>query len=201
MNSFYNKFITKNDDDAIIIVSGLPRCGTSMMMQMLEAGGIPIVTDHIRKSDEDNLRGYYEFEKVKEIKKNSGWLDQCFGKVFKMVSALLYDLPKNRKYKIIFMKRNLEEMIASQNVMLKRKGIKDDGISDEVMVKKFESHLSKIEAWLEKQNFIDILYINYNNVLQNPFKNAQRVNMFLENCLNIDNMVGAVEKSLYRQKK
>lgn len=201
MNSFFNKFITKKDDDAIIIVSGLPRCGTSMMMQMLEAGGIPIVTDHIRKSDEDNLRGYYEFEKVKEIKKNSGWLDQCFGKVFKMVSALLYDLPKNRKYKIIFMKRNFEEMIASQNVMLKRKGIKDDGISDEVMAKKFESHLSKIEAWLEKQNFIDILYINYNNVLQNPFKNAQRVNMFLENRLNIDNMVGVVEKSLYRQKK
>jgi Sulfotransferase domain len=187
-------------DDSIIIVSGLPRCGTSMMMQMLEAGGISIVSDHIRKPDEDNPRGYYEFEKVKEIKKNSGWLNDCLGKAFKIVSALLYDLPKDRKYKVIFMERNLEEMIASQNVMLDRQGIKHDGISDQDMAKKFEKHLRKIAKWLANQRNIDTIYINYNEAIQNPHENAKRVNNFLGNRLNVNNMINVVEKSLYRQK-
>ena len=201
MKSIFKKLITKKKlDDTIIIVSGLPRCGTSMMMQMLEAGGIPIASDLIRKPDEDNPHGYYEFEKVKEIKKNSGWLDDCFGKAFKMVSALLYDLPKDRKYKVIFMKRNLEEMIASQNVMLERQGIKDDSISGEEMVKKFEKHLRKIASWLANQRNIDIIYINYNEAIQNPHENAKCVNRFLENRLNVDNMASVVERSLYRQK-
>ena len=112
----------------IIVVSGLPRSGTSMMMQMLEAGGLPIVTDHIRKADEDNPRGYYELEKVKKIKEDPSWLADCHGKAFKMVSALLYFLPKSRKFKVIFMKRNIEEMLASQRLMLMRLG-KDDNIS------------------------------------------------------------------------
>jgi hypothetical protein len=171
-----------------------------MMMQMLEAGGIPIVSDLIRKPDEDNPRGYYEFEKVKEIKENSSWLDDCFGKAFKMVSVLLYDLPKDRKYKVIFMKRNLEEMIASQNVMLERQGIKDDRISDEDMVKKSEKHLRKIANWVTNQRNIDIIYINYNETIQNPHENAKCVNRFLGNRLNVDNMANVVERSLYRQK-
>src|SRR5438270_5105425 len=104
----------------IIIVSGLPRSGTSLMMQMLDQGGVEVLTDNIRTADTDNPRGYYEFEKVKKIKQDASWLPQTRGKAFKMVSQLLYDLPASEQYLIIFMERDLDEMLLSQEKMLER---------------------------------------------------------------------------------
>src|SRR2546430_7498795 len=109
-------------DSEIIIVSGLPRSGTSLMMQMLENGGVPVVTDHIRSADTDNPRGYYEFEQVKKIKTDTSWLPGTRGKAFKMVSQLLYDLPPSEKYMILFMERDWDEMLLSQEKMLQRLG-------------------------------------------------------------------------------
>src|SRR5437763_1790519 len=97
-------------ESAIIIVSGLPRSGTSLMMQMLDNGGVEVVTDNIRTADTDNPRGYYELEKVKKIKEDVSWLPGARGKAFKMVSQLLYDLPPTERYRIIFMERDLDEM-------------------------------------------------------------------------------------------
>jgi hypothetical protein len=139
--------MTKSKAEPVFIVSGLPRCGTSMMMQMLEAGGMQVITDHIRQADEDNPHGYYEFEKVKQIKEDSSWLDSCHDKVFKMVSALLYYLPNSKEYKIVFMKRKMDEMLASQNTMLRRQGRNDAVVSDEEMAKKLDKHLSEAETW------------------------------------------------------
>lgn len=201
MKSILNKFcLIKKKNDPIIVVSGLPRCGTSMMMQMLEAGGIQIVTDNTRKADEDNPRGYYEFEKVKEVKNNEDWLDECHGKAFKMVSALLFYLPKDKKYKVIFMKRKMKETLASQKVMLERQGIKDNSVSDEEMAEKFNKHLQKTEEYLKRQRNIEVIFINYNEVTQTPRNNAMRVNRFLGNWLDIDKMVSVVDNSLYRQR-
>src|SRR5438067_12425110 len=107
-------------DSEIIIVSGLPRSGTSLMMQMLQRGGVEIVTDDVRTADVDNPRGYYELEKVKKIKQDASWLPQARGKAFKMVSQLLYDLPGGETYRIIFMQRNLDEVLLSQDKMLER---------------------------------------------------------------------------------
>src|SRR5438132_3246059 len=109
-------------DSAIIIVSGLPRSGTSLMMQMLDKGGVEVVTDHVRTPDIDNPRGYYEFEKAKKIKEDASWLPEMRGKAFKMVSQLLYALPPTEQYRIIFMERNLDEILLSQEKMLKRLG-------------------------------------------------------------------------------
>src|SRR5690348_9725375 len=106
----------------ITIVSGLPRSGTSLMMQMLDKGGLEVVTDNIRIADRDNPRGYYEFEKVKTIKRDTSWLPQTRGKAFKMISQLLYDLPSSEKYRIIFMERDMDEMLVSQEKMLERLG-------------------------------------------------------------------------------
>src|ERR1700730_19121643 len=106
----------------VIIVSDLPRSGTSLMMQMLENGGVEVVTDNIRTADTDNPKGYYEFEKVKKIKEDASWLPATRGKAFKMVSQLLYDLPVGEKYRIIFMERDLDEVLASQEKMLERLG-------------------------------------------------------------------------------
>jgi hypothetical protein len=168
---------------------------------MLEAGGIPPVIDHIRKADEDNPRGYYEFEKVKKIKEDASWIENCYGKVFKMVSALLYYLPNDKRYKVIFMRRKMEEMLVSQKLMLQRQGKKGDNVSDEKMSKKLHNHLRKVEEWLAKQNNIDVIYIHYNEVIKNPYENAERVNQFINGRLDVDKMAGSVNTSLYRQRK
>jgi hypothetical protein len=121
---------TSNTENFITIVSGLPRSGTSMMMQMLAAGGMPALADNLRQADEDNPRGYYEFERVKEVATDSSWLDEAEGKAVKMVYRLLYDLPADRSYRVIFMIRSLDEVIASQQVMLERSGTASDALDD-----------------------------------------------------------------------
>src|SRR5215813_11558433 len=112
--------VTRPMNTEIIVVSGLPRSGTSLMMQMLASGGVEVVTDHIRTADTDNPRGYLEFEKVKKIKEDQSWLPAVRGKAVKMVSQLLYDLPASERYRILFMERDLDEMLLSQEKMLKR---------------------------------------------------------------------------------
>lgn len=198
--SLFNKRTLKQMDSVITIVSGLPRSGTSVMMQMLEAGGIEVVVDNIRKADEDNPRGYYEFEKVKRIKDDSSWLDRTRGKAFKMVSMLLYELPKDKKYKVIFMRRNMVEMLTSQRRMLKRHDRDKRDANDEEMARLYGKHLNQIERWLEKQEHIDVIYLNYNDVIESPHKSAEIVNRFLGNRLSVEKMVKAVDKSLYRNR-
>jgi len=190
---------TKDKDGTIIIVSGLPRSGTSLMMQMLEAGGLPVVTDNIRKADDDNPRGYYEFEKVKKIQKDSSWLKDCHGKAFKMVSELLYHLPDNDTYKVIFMKREMKEILASQGVMLQRLGREGSKVGDQKMAGKFAKHLQHIESWLATQSNITVLYLTYNDIIQEPLIYAQSVNRFLGGWLHEDGMAQVVESSLYRK--
>jgi hypothetical protein len=185
----------------ITIVSGLPRSGTSMMMRMLEAGGISIVTDNKRKADQDNPRGYYELEKVKKVKEDSTWLEKCRGKAFKMVSMLLYDLPPNEDYKIIFVQRNMAEMLDSQKIMLRRRGKDANKVSDDQMAQTYEKHLQVLSGWIAKQANFDVIYVKYNDVINNPSENAARVARFLKNRLDIDKMAAVVEKSLYRQRR
>src|SRR5687767_1046860 len=121
--------------DTITVVSGLPRSGTSMMMRMLEAGGIPVLIDNVRQPDEDNPAGYYEFEQVKQVRDNTQWLPSARGKTVKMVYRLLYDLPSQFDYRVIFMRRNLDEVLASQQKMLERKGKAGGAATDEEMAR------------------------------------------------------------------
>src|SRR5215813_2579369 len=109
----------KDRAQPIIVVSGLPRSGTSMMMKMLAAGGLPVLVDAIRAADDDNPNGYFEFEPVKQLADGQNeWLTEAGGKVVKIISALLEYLPKSYHYKIIFMERELKEILASQQKML-----------------------------------------------------------------------------------
>ncbi len=189
------------DPNVITIVSGLPRSGTSMMMKMLEAGGIPVLVDNIRQADEDNPNGYYEFELVKKVKDDRSWLDDAGGKVVKMVSMLLKDLPAGQTYKIVFMRRKMEEILASQKQMLVRNNKPTDTISDEKMAALFEKHLKEIFAWLEKQSHMHVLYVNYNDMVANPLPYIAQINDFLGKGLDTDKMAGVIDKKLYRQKK
>jgi len=188
------------DQTSITIVSGLPRSGTSMMMRMLEAGGMEILTDGARTADEDNPKGYYEFERVKQIEHDHAWLEEAKGKAVKMISALLKHLPQGYAYKIVFMLREMGEILASQKQMLIRRGEPTDRASDERMAELSESHLNQVKAWLEDQPHMDVLYVSYNEILKTPQEHAERINRFLDGRLNVDRMVQAVDPTLYRQR-
>jgi hypothetical protein len=188
------------DPKTIVIVSGLPRSGTSMMMRMLEAGGIPVLTDSIRKPDEDNLRGYYEFERVKRIEHDRSWLGDAEGKAVKMISSLLTHLPPDRSYRVVFMRRKMEEILASQKRMLVRRGEPTDRVSDERMAALFEQHLRRMEAWLRKQPNMQVLYLNYNRVIEGPASEVAKIAQFLDGALDTARMMDVVDRSLYRQR-
>lgn len=187
--------------EIVTIVSGLPRSGTSMMMRMLEAGGMPVLTDNIRTADEDNPKGYYEFERVKQIEQDKAWLPEAKGKVVKMVAALLKHLPADYDYKIVFMHRDMEEILASQRQMLIRRGEPTDTVSDERMAELFGRHLTQIESWLANQPNMQVLYVHYGDVLAAPAHEAERINHFLGDTLDVEKMVAAVDPSLYRQRR
>ena len=189
------------DKNVITIVSGLPRSGTSMMMKMIEAGGIPVLVDNIRTADEDNPRGYYEFERVKQIESDKAWLPEAKGKVVKMISELLKHLPPDYKYKIVFMRRKIEETLASQKQMLIRRGEPTDKVSDDKMTELFRKHLVRLSEWIEKQPNIEILYANYSEVMANPAEEAKKINDFLGGGMNLEAMAGVADPKLYRQRK
>jgi hypothetical protein len=186
--------------EAITIVSGLPRTGTSMMMSMLESGGMDVVTDHQRKADVDNPRGYFELEVVKGIERDSGWLRDTQGKVFKMVATLLLHLPPDYDYQILFMQRDMREMLRSQAKMLHRLGQPESGIPDERMASMFHGQLTKVNDWLHTQPNIRVLFLKYRDVLSHPREQALRINAFLDQSLNIPAMAAAVDPALWRNK-
>jgi hypothetical protein len=183
----------------IIIVSGLPRSGTSLMMQMLESGGMAILTDHVRAADVDNPKGYYELEAVKRTKEDPSWLSQARGKAVKMISMLLYGLPPTERYRIIFMERDLDEVLASQRKMLARRA--EAPGSDDDMRRSFTIHLDKLRDWLCRQKHIGVLPVSYNNLLAEPMFVVQRVNRFLDDQLDTARMASVVDSSLYRNRK
>lgn len=184
----------------ITIVSGLPRSGTSMMMQVLEAGGIPALKDDIRVADEDNPKGYYEFERVKQIAQDQAWLADAQGRVVKMVSALLLQLPGTHTYRVVFMRRKMDEILASQKQMLVRKGEPPSPVSDDKMAALFRKHLDQVEKWVAEQPNIEVLYVHYNEVLAGPRPQMERINQFLGGALDVDKMVSVVDRTLYRQR-
>lgn len=183
----------------ITIVSGLPRSGTSMMMQMLEKGGIPALTDGFRKADDDNPLGYYEFEAVKRMDKDTSWLPQAYEKVVKIIYAFLYFLPRDYKYKVIFMKRNLDDVVASQKVMLRNRQERDR-VGDEQLIHLFQEHLQRLDAWIRHQDNFNIQYLEYDDVLADPAGAALNISRFLGRPLDLSAMIQAVEPSLHRNR-
>ncbi len=192
----------RKESQPVIVVSGLPRSGTSMMMKMLEAGGLEVLTDHLRRPNEDNPQGYYEFERVKKLPEgDTVWLSNAEGKVVKVISALLMHLPSEHTYKILFMRRSMEEILASQKQMLVRRGEPTDKVDDAEMSRLFEKHLQEVQTWLGRQPYITYLDVNYNVMLRDPRPQLSYVCSFLDHALDLEKMVEVVDPALYRQKK
>jgi hypothetical protein len=183
----------------IIVVSGLPRTGTSLMMQMLDNGRVEVVTDQIRTADTDNPKGYYEFEQVKTIKRDTSWLPALRGKAVKMVSQLLYDLPSSETYRIVFMERDLDEVLRSQEKMLARLG--RPAAPREEMRRAYAIHLQRLHEWLGRQTNQEVLRVAYNDLVKWPREQAERMRAFLGGRADVEAMVKAVDPSLYRNRK
>lgn len=188
--------------DEVIVVSGLPRSGTSMMMRMLDAAGLTILTDHERAADEDNPKGYYEHERVKalESETDKSWVAEARGKVLKVISMLLKDLPDDNFYRVIFMRRDLDEVVASQNRMLERRG-EDNPIEDQRTKDYYLRHLVQVKFLVRNRDNIEMLDASYREALDRPLEFARRVNKFLGGGLDAETMAAVVDPQLYRNRK
>ena len=172
-----------------------------MMMRMLDMGGIPALIDHIREADEDNPKGYYEFEPVKKTKQDPSWLEGSAGKVVKMVHLLLLDLPTDREYRVVFMRRKLEEVVRSQNVMLERKGkTTPENLKDEQIMTMFRQQLQQVDQYLKTHPNFKFLYVQYNDMLTDPKPWIQSINGFLGGDLDTAKMFEVVDPTLYRNR-
>ena len=184
----------------IIVVSGLPRSGTSMMMRILAEGGLPVVTDHFRAADEDNPNGYFELEAVKKMSEGDvAWLAEASGKAVKVISALLEHLPRAFFYKIIFMEREIEEILASQRKMLANRN-KELKSNDGEVAQQFQRHLSTLRPWLARQPNMEVMYVSYNALVSNPEPFCRRLIEFTGAALDLDGMLSVPSQELYRNR-
>jgi len=185
----------------VTVVSGLPRSGTSMMMKMLDAGGIAPIIDNVRAADEDNPKGYYEFERVKALDKgDTAWVADAVGKSVKVISALLRHLPPDFEYRVVFMRRRLEESIESQKKMLVRRGEDPDKVSDEEVLALLHKHLDMVDQWLARQPNIRTLDVQYHEMIAQASVGVARLNAFLGGNLDASSMEKVVDESLYRNR-
>jgi len=200
MKNFLKKF-SKQPKPVITIVSGLPRSGTSMAMKMLEAGGIPPLTDQIRTADDDNPKGYYEFERAKKLREGDmAWVPQAEGKAVKVIAALLTYMPSGYEYRVLFMRRAMEEILASQAKMLENRG-EESNVDDATMAALFAKHVRQVEDWMKSQPNLQYIDVDYNALLADPQPHVKKINQFLGGGLDEVAMISVVDPKLYRQRK
>ncbi len=184
----------------ITVVSGLPRSGTSLMMQMLAAGGMPILSDGERQADVDNPRGYLEWERIKQLPKDPACIAEAEGKTVKVISLLLLSLPEGHEYRVIFMQRPLAEVLASQDVMLHHRGTAKPGADNSVIAGAFEKNLRAVNAWLNTNSCVKTLRVPYHDVLRDGEDISQKLSQFLGIGLNVEAMTRQVDATLYRNR-
>ena len=188
----------------IVVVSGLPRSGTSMAMKMLDAGGLDVVTDGLRAADESNPKGYFELEAVKELDKNrdTAWLKDARGKAVKIISFLLTWLPEEHDYRVVFMQRDLHEVLASQNKMLVQRAEAPGTPEDDARLREhYEKHLAKVHRFLASRSCFSVLRVDYQRALEHPREEAERINEFLGGGLDVDRMAAVGDPLLYRNRR
>lgn len=185
----------------VVIVSGLPRSGTSMMMRMLEAGGLPLLTDRLRPPDQDNPNGYFELESVKKLQEEGAhWLKDHRGKGVKIVSPLLKSIPRGLQARILFMRRDMEEILRSQQNMLQTRRVEAPQTDDAILASSFARHLRDMESWLRQQPQLQTLYVHYGQVIENPREQSEKICRFLGGWLSPKKMAAVVDVDLYRQR-
>lgn len=188
--------------EEVIVVSGLPRSGTSMMMKMLDATGLPIMTDHERTADEDNPKGYFEYERVKKLgdETDKSWVRDARGKVLKVISHLLDALPEDNFYRVVLMRRDFDEIIASQNKMLVRRA-EENPVEDAAAKKAYIRHLVDVRFMVRKRANFEMIEVHFTQALQAPQTFVAEVNTFLGGRLDTNAMMSVIDPDLYRNRK
>jgi hypothetical protein len=192
----------KDRGEPIVVVSGLPRSGTSMLMKMLDAGGMQIMTDSERVADIDNPKGYFEYERVKDLEKETdkSYVREGRGKVLKVISFLIKDLPDDNDYRVIFMRRDLDEVLASQNKMIQRLGTEDSTAAEEAMREAYRNDIVRTRLLCKKRQNFELIEVNYKGTVEEPAATARSVNAFVGGHLDEAAMRAAVDGSLYRNR-
>ena len=190
----------KPNPQYVTIVSGLPRSGTSLCMKMLEAGGLNVLADGVRGADEDNPNGYYEYEAVKKTRHDSAWIQDAHGKAVKMVYRLLYDLPVDYDYRVIFMRRDLQEVVISQEIMLQRQRRESGDGGSAAWADLFRTETEKLSEWLDQQQNFRLLEVDYNELMRNPAPTLSLIRSFLDDRVDTDAMLRVIDPSLYRNR-
>jgi len=199
VSSFLRKL--KYGDD-VIVVSGLPRSGTSMMMKMLDAAALPIMTDNERAADEDNPKGYFEYARVKDLKDEAdkSWVREARGQVLKVISHLLETLPDENFYRVILVRRDFDEIIASQNKMLERRG-EENQVADSTVKEAYIRHLVDIRYMVRRRPNFEMIEVQFMQAMEAPRIFATDVNKFLGGNLDVESMMAVVDLELYRNRK
>jgi len=199
VSSFLRKL--KYGDD-VIVVSGLPRSGTSMMMKMLDAAALPIMTDNERAADEDNPKGYFEYARVKDLKDEAdkSWVREARGQVLKVISHLLETLPDENFYRVILVRRDFDEIIASQNKMLERRG-EENQAADSTVKEAYIRHLVDIRYMVRRRPNFEMIEVQFVQAMEAPRIFATDVNKFLGGNLDVESMMAVVDLELYRNRK
>lgn len=187
--------------DFVTVVSGVPRSGTSLMMQMLRAGGMRLLSDAARAPDADNPRGYFELEQVKRLPRETAWLDAASGAAVKVVHALVPLLPVGPGYRVILMRRRLVEVLASQDAMLARLGHAPDPLQGARVAAVLSAQYHEVERWAGGRSDVALLVVDYNALIEDPAAGAAAVADFLGGGLDRAAMTAAVEPGLYRQRR
>ena len=192
----------KRQGEPIVVVSGLPRSGTSMLMKMLDAGGMEIMTDSERVADIDNPKGYFEYERVKDLEKETdkSYIREGRGKVLKVISFLVKDLPEDNDYQVIFMRRDLDEVLASQNKMIERLGTEDSTAAEEAMKEAYRNDIVRTRLLCKNRANFELIEVNYKSTVENPVATVRGVNAFVGGHLDEAAMREAVDGSLYRNR-
>lgn len=187
--------------EAIVIVSGLPRSGTSMAMKMLEGGGLSPTQDGLRTADADNPKGYFEDERVKDLHKmtDKSWVRDSRGRVLKVISFLLKDLPEENDYKVVFLRRSIREVLASQNKMLDHRN-EESETDDDRMYELYEKHLEQVDRMISRKPNFQSMDLPHRGVIENPLEQAKRINAFLGGGLDEEKMAAVVDSNLYRNR-
>lgn len=184
----------------IIVVSGLPRSGTSLMMQILTAAEIPLLTDGNRDADDSNPRGYFEFDPVKNLAADQSWVSSACGKGVKIILQLLPHLPGEVGLDVIMMDRPISEVVASQNTMLKRMGLESKA-DPQVLASVFERQRQEAIEFLERRQRTRWIEISHPKLLSDTLSEIGRIRDFLKiDPSREPAMLNCVEPSLHRTK-
>ena len=183
----------------LVIVTGLPRSGTSLVMSLLAAGGHPILEDHRRAPDPDNPRGYYEFEPVKSLMRDNTWLHAHAGQAIKIISTLLPFIPPDLPLDVIWIQRHLPEVLASQSTMLMRAG-KPLAANPALLATAFQKQTMATEAFLTRRPRTRVLALQHHELLQSPVQQISRLLDFLPSLQNESKMLQTIDPALHRQR-